>query len=103
MKTINIFFRNISEIKILGILPLDSLLHFIVGIVFIALLRKFKISLGKATIFLLVIALSKEFFDSFTLTSSIREAILDISATMIYPSLVYLIRFIKADTNDRSY
>lgn len=92
---INLIFRTISNTKILGILPLDLILHFIVGALLTIIGQIRKINLKWTILIILILSLIKEYLDSSTMTSSVSESLKDIATTMIYPILIFIVVKIK--------
>jgi len=85
----------ISKTVLWGWLPLDILAHAIVSYVLFLIAYKLKFSYWKTLLFIFVLALLKEFHDSFALTSSMDEHIKDLIVTMIIPFLLFFINFLK--------
>jgi hypothetical protein len=87
--------RIISTYLILGVIPLDKVLHLVVGAAAAIALR----GAGRSfrTVFLLTagLALGKEAIDAFTLNSSLAEQGLDVAVTLAYPTLMYGIHRLK--------
>lgn len=79
----------ISNYQILGVIPLDKALHFIVGAVLTIILRWMRVSMRTVFIVIGVIAVGKEVNDYFVLNNSYGEQILDIGVTFIYPMLIW--------------
>jgi len=92
---------KISNIKLFGFLPLDVLLHIVASYIIIILLLKSKMNQSRAYMIVLGLALVKEIFDSFTLGSSVDESIKDVLVSMLMPTLVVLIRFVKRGNSDK--
>lgn len=90
------FFGMISSTKILGSIPLDIVLHAFFGFI----LTFFLIWRKKSSLFILfslvLVCFLKEYFDSYVLTWTWSEAILDSLATMSYFFLVIIIRRLKS-------
>jgi len=97
-KSYHQLFRIISKTKLFGWLPLDILLHFGMGIILMTLFIKLTKSYKYAFLFVFIIQLVKEFFDSFSLTATWSEAFLDTAITLIYPLLVLIISKLKEST-----
>ncbi|PIP96581.1 MAG: hypothetical protein COW00_19395 [Bdellovibrio sp. CG12_big_fil_rev_8_21_14_0_65_39_13] len=93
MQVIHHFFGVISNTLLFGFLPLDIVLHYLVGLcITILLLKKLKNNLILAFFILLSLAIAKEIFDSFSLTATWMESIKDLSVTMIHPFMLFIIR-----------
>lgn len=93
------FLGFISNTKILGLIPLDIFAHLLVSYsIFIYLLykRKFPILLSYIVVFTL--SIFKEIFDSFSLTNTVEENVKDILVSMIFPTAIILVRYIKRRT-----
>ncbi len=85
----------ISNYLVFGFLPLDKLLHFLVGAILAAGLRLSGRTFRTTFILIGVIAVVKEVIDSFTLNSVLEEHCLDIIVTLIYPTVMYGIHRLK--------
>lgn len=96
MENIDQVFRFISSYMIAGILPLDKLLHFLFGLIITVILLKKKYTLKSVFILLLILELSKEYYDSYVMTNTLVENILDFLTTFIYPVIIYLVRKFKS-------
>lgn len=94
--------KFISSYYVFGLLPLDKVLHFIVGVFVTIVLRKWGASMRRTVTVLLLFALLKELIDSFTLNNSFFEHCIDVFATMIYPMLVWLIIMLKTEKHSNS-
>ncbi|GAB4011672.1 MAG: hypothetical protein Fur0010_06470 [Bdellovibrio sp.] len=93
MKFINEALIYISKNDLFGVLPLDILFHYIIGVILtIGLLKAVKNNLILALIGLLIIELLKEYYDSFTMTASLGESLKDIFVTLIHPIMLIIIR-----------
>lgn len=92
LKMIRMPFEYISHTKIFGFIPLDSVLHILLGHLILVGLMKFKLSYKKSMAVLIALAIGKEIFDSFTLTNRIEENILDFSLSLLLPTLLGLSR-----------
>lgn len=88
-------FSTISKTKLFDWLYLDTVLHFLIGLILMLLLIKKVKSPLKSFLIILTIQLVKEIFDSFSLTASWKEALIDTAATMSYPALVIFMTHIK--------
>ena len=91
----NNFFALISKTYILGVIPLDTTLHIVVGflITFIGLRMGYKF--WKVFLFLFVLESIKAIHASFTIDHDILHGLKEFFATFIYPAWVYLVRRIK--------
>lgn len=94
-KYINGILGAISQTKLFGWLPLDMLMHSILGALIAITTQIFTKSAWKAFFVCLGAALLKELYDSTSLVASWSEAIKDIVITMIYPSFLVVVVFIK--------
>ena len=91
--------QSISKTKLFGWLPLDYLLHFVVGIILMVIFTKVMKSVFKAFLLLLTIQVLKEILDSFSLTATWQEALTDTALTLSYPVLVIFIVLLKRKIN----
>lgn len=87
-KMLHNFLGTISQTKLFGWLPLDILMHGIIGAIVTIVVQVYRKSHVQAFVVCLILALLKELFDSMSLTASWGEAIKDILVTMIYPTLL---------------
>ncbi len=87
--------KVISTYLVFGFIPMDKLLHFIVGAILAVGLRLSGRTFKTMFIVIGVIAVIKEVIDSFTMNSFLREHSLDILVTFIYPTLMYGIHRLK--------
>lgn len=93
MKIINEALIYISKNDLFGILPLDILFHYVIGVFLtIALLKIFKNNLVFSLLGVLFLELLKEYYDSFTMTASLGESLKDIFVTLIHPIMLIIIR-----------
>lgn len=83
--------REISKTYVADTIRLDFLLHTLLGQIIYIILRKFGAKPIASYIIVVVIALSKEIVDSFSLTNELVENITDFSLTMLLPTLSFLI------------
>lgn len=90
----------ISETKLLGILPLDGVLHFLIGMALTIVLLRLKINFKVTTLIVFMIQICKEIYDSQVMTATLQEHLIDTIFTMIYPSAIFIIRFIKSKIED---
>ena len=89
------FFAPISSTLVAGV-KLDYILHFLVGaIVTILLLKLTKLQFSLIFLIVLFLELTKEFFDSFILSSTLGGHLIDIICTMLYPTAYYYIKKFK--------
>lgn len=79
----------IATYKILGFLPLDKFLHFIVGLIVTAALRYTKFSFKTIFFVILGLCIVKEIIDIQRLNSSFLESLADTLVTYIYPVLLW--------------
>ena len=92
IKNYSLIMKKISETKIAGVIPLDLLLHAIIGyLIYIFLKKVIKVNSVTALFFVFLIELAKEVLDSFSLTNTLLENIIDIAATMTIPVILVLI------------
>ncbi|MBT3583367.1 MAG: hypothetical protein HN509_00560 [Halobacteriovoraceae bacterium] len=88
MHSINQIFGYISRTKIAGVVPLDIVAHFILGILILLFcLKILKLDFKKSFLILLALTVGKEIYDSFTLTATWEEALKDFCVTFSYPIL----------------
>ena len=86
----------ISKTVLFGFLPLDLLLHFIVGVTVTIFALKFNISYLLTTILLISIAFLKELNDYlFHITTTYTEYLSDFLITIVYVFLLGGVRLIK--------
>lgn len=95
LKSYSLTMRHISQAKLWGWLPLDSVLHFFIGMFLCLLLRWRKVSAVKAVLVVFILEIIKEIADSRAMTFTYREAFVDIVATMIFPVLMLIAGIIK--------
>ena len=102
---INTIFGYISTTSLFGIMPLDIICHFLVGLTIGLFLVKLNVKLGPIFVIILAIALGKEYYDSFTLgnANTILEKIKDVFFTIIPLALIFLGLKAKADSNSTLY
>jgi hypothetical protein len=89
----------ISNYQILGIIPLDKVLHVVIGAIITICLRAFKFRLRYVGLVLGGLCVVKEVIDLNTLNSSVIESIMDTLATFVYPVLLAGAMWLKARTN----
>ena len=85
----------ISSTSILGVFPLDSILHFVIGALITIYCLKFKIKFIYGAVIILIVGLTKEVYDSSTIGSTMNEHFIDMFATFLYPFLLGVVRLIK--------
>ena len=95
MKFLTQAFRYISTTKIFGLIPLDSVLHVVVGAILTILLIKLKIRYIYIFLILLIISVIKEIYDYPTMTFSYREAFIDTALTYAYFCIHIIIKKIR--------
>lgn len=81
----------ISNYKIAGFIPLDKVLHFLVGMLVTIILRTKKVKISRIMILLITLEVIKEVHDSYTLNSSLLEEFLDFFCTLSYPLLLFIV------------
>lgn len=86
---------KLSKTYLFGWLPLDGLLHFLVGLVLTLIFRKKGFDPKKSVAIIFVLQLIKEGFDSFKMTATWEEAARDTLFTMIFPVINWIIFLIK--------
>ena len=87
---------QISQTKIWGVIPLDIILHSLVGIaVTLVILKKKKKGHFLALIIVSLLAILKEIYDSGTMTATLLEAIKDILVTILFPLLLIGVSYFK--------
>lgn len=88
----NGIFGYISQTSLFGFLPLDIVAHLIVGFIITHFFLKIKMSFPLVIFFVFVIALGKEYKDSFILgdANTITESIKDIFFTLLPAALIYI-------------
>jgi len=83
---------KISHTYIADTIRLDFLLHIIIGeLIYLILVKKFKVAPIASLIIVIIVALTKEFFDSFTMTNEFQENITDFLFTVFLPALSVVI------------
>jgi VanZ family protein len=85
----------ISDTVLFGWLPLDILVHFILGIIITVICFKYTKSAVKSFIICLLLALAKEAYDSTTLIASWQESVKDVIVTLIYPIIFLITAYLK--------
>jgi hypothetical protein len=92
---IEIFLAYISKKVLWGWLPLDILAHAVVSYILFLIAYKLKFSYIKTLLLIFLLALLKEYHDSFTLMSTMEEHYKDLIVTMIIPLFLFVINFLK--------
>lgn len=93
MKSIDSILAYIAKTTLFGFLPLDVICHYLVGVALtILFLKLFKNNLIFAFLFVLILELLKEYYDSFTMTANWLESIKDICVTIIHPVMLMIVR-----------
>lgn len=88
--------RFISAYKIMGIIPADLLIHFVLGLVITVIGLKRKMPLWKVFVLLVFIALLKELNDYYFHTfAGWREYIEDFLFTILYIFVLFVVRQFK--------
>lgn len=87
---------------IFGVIPLDKVLHFLIGMLITIVLRWRKVSINKILLLIFILELIKETHDSFVLNNTMEEHILDALVTFLYPALIWVIIKIKSSANTYS-
>lgn len=89
------FTREMSSTYILsGLIRLDLLLHFIMGVFLTLIIRKWKKSPIFGLSLVLLIQLIKEYYDSFNMQASLEEAFIDTIVTIAYPLILVLLNVV---------
>ena len=90
------FFAYINHTQLLGIIPLDSFLHFFLGAIISIIGLKYNYRLLYIFFFLLIIVIIKELNDyHFAYKTQYFAYLSDILASLIYIPLIAVIRKIK--------
>ena len=92
IKQYSLLMRDISQTRLLGYIPLDIFLHFLLGYIIFITLRKLTKNDVAAFLILMTLEIFKEIVDSFSLTNKVTENITDFIATMILPVILILIK-----------
>jgi|GEM_PF-3827013 len=88
------FFGWVSNTKVFGVVPLDNILHFLIGLFLYGTFRK-KLGPLRAFSLVLLIALLKEVFDWLGPRFLIGEALKDVAFTIAMPAILVIIYLIK--------
>lgn len=91
--------KIISSYQILGIIPLDKVLHFIVGMILTIVMRKMNFRFRWVFGILVMLEAVKEFIDSYAYSSTLEEHLLDALATLSYPTIILIVIYIKKKTS----
>jgi hypothetical protein len=94
-KQLNHILGTISQTVLFGWLPLDIVLHLLIGAAMMIIIQKIRKSAIQAFFFCLTVALLKELYDSQTLVATWSEAIKDFLITMIYPTCILIVIFFR--------
>ena len=89
----------ISNYKILGIFPLDKILHVVAGMIITIVMRSFGLRMRWVILCLVILEIIKESIDSTVYTATGSEHAMDILATFAYPLLLFVIIQIKKKIN----
>ncbi|MBC97489.1 MAG: hypothetical protein CME63_07050 [Halobacteriovoraceae bacterium] len=89
-------FRYISKTNLFGWLPLDGLLHFLAGLILMIIFNKWLKKPTKRILLILGIQIFKEILDSFALTATWEEALIDTALTLVYPVISLLIFYFQS-------
>jgi hypothetical protein len=93
--SINSFLNFVGNYRIAGFFPLDILAHLLVSIIVTVTLRRKKYGYSVIFLTMLVLGISKEYYDSFVMNSHILEHTKDMIMNLIYPTISYGIYKIK--------
>ena len=85
----------ISTYQILGFIPLDKALHFLIGLIITIIMRWRKVRFRYVFLVIVSLEVFKEIHDSYVLGSTWLEHELDFIATLAYPSLLLITVWIK--------
>lgn len=89
----------ISKYQILGFIPLNATLHILISILITILLLKKGVKPLNAFIFIFLLGLTKELFDSQALGNTWQKHIRDMCLNLIFPSMVLFVSYIKSKIN----
>lgn len=95
MRQVNRILGTISDTTLFGFLPLDIVMHLVLGAIITFTFLKITKSAMKAFIICFIVAIAKEVYDSNTLVASWQESIKDIIVTIIYPVLLLIVYKLK--------
>lgn len=90
----------ITNTMIAGVLPLDSVVHALVGLIITVILLKFRFKFWWTMLVVLLAAVTKEIYDSFSLNNNYDEHLLDLLATLAYPIILSMARFLKMSISE---
>jgi len=83
--------REINQTRILDTIPLDYFLHIAFGQAIYLICRLFKLAPIKALIIVIVVELIKEIADSFAMTHTLTESLIDFVLTISLPTACFVI------------
>lgn len=86
---------KLSKTYLFGLIPVDGLLHFAIGLILTLVLRKKGLSPIMTVTLIALIQLLKEFLDSFSMTATFEEALKDTVITLIFPVLNLILFYVK--------
>lgn len=90
--------RFISSYRIVGIIPLDLLLHFLVGMIWTIVGLRKDYSFKFVCIGLIIIALLKELYDyNFVYITHWSEYVSDFLVTLVYIAILFFTRKLKTN------
>lgn len=92
--------RIISTYQIFGFIPLDKVLHVLVGMFVTVVLRLFKIRMVRVLFIVLLLAVGKELNDTYVLNNTMEEHILDILVSIAYPLILWAAVTLKERTQE---
>jgi hypothetical protein len=92
--------KIISTYQIFGFIPLDKVLHVLVGMIITIVLRTFKLRMGLVFTIVFLLAVAKEINDTFVLNNTMEEHILDILVSIAYPLILWVAIIFKERTQD---
>jgi hypothetical protein len=92
--------KIISTYQIFGFIPLDKVLHVLVGMIITIVLRTFKLRMGLVFTIVFLLAVAKEINDTFVLNNTMEEHILDILVSIAYPLILWVAIIFKDRTQD---
>ena len=92
-KQYSLMMQKISQTKIADTIPLDIFLHALLGyIIYIIAKKILNNNVYLAFFAVLVLEVTKEIMDSFSLTNTLYENVTDFVATMIVPTILVIIK-----------
>ena len=95
MQWIHSLLGFISNTKIVGVIPLDIVMHLLVSYLLMAVLIVKKVPFRFAYLSVFILAIAKEIFDSFSLTNELEENLKDLVISMILPTILLMVWKIK--------